>query len=272
VRALRDLGCSQRSACAIIGISERAMQYRCRRVDDPQLVERMKTLASERLRWGWRRLIIMVRREGFLIGERAFRRIYRSLGLHVMRTRKRHVRYVRGNTVEPALVPNARWSIDFMHARLSSGRAYRLLNIVDDCTAETLAIEPAFSFGSADVIRVLEALAFSRNLPSTLRSDNGSEFCSHRMLRWAADQNVVLHFIQPGKPTQNAKIESLNGRIRDELLNPHLFRSIDEVRIAAERWRDDYNEVRPHSGLGYLTPREFAKRLQTTPPSQLSAA
>ena len=232
----------------------------------------MKSLASERLRWGWRRLIIMIRREGFSIGERAFRRIYRMLGLHVMRTRKRHVRYVRGNTVEPALTPNARWSVDFMHARLISGRPYRLFNIVDDCTAETLAIEPAFSFGSADVIRVLERVIFARGLPTTIRSDNGSEFCSHRMLRWAADRNVQLHFIQPGKPTQNAKIESLNGRIRDELLNPHLFRSIDEVRTAAELWQIDYNEVRPHSGLGYLTPREYAGRFKTTHPSQLSAA
>lgn len=248
------------------------MQYRCRRADDPKLIARMKELASERLRWGWRRLIIMIRRDGFTVGERVFRRIYRALGLHVLRTRKRHVRYVRGNTIEPALAPNARWSVDFMHARLAFGRTYRLLNVVDDCTAETLAIEPAFSFGSADVIRVLERIAFARGLPTTLRSDNGSEFCSHRMLRWAADRNVQLHFIQPGKPTQNAKIESLNGRIRDELLNPHLFRSLDEVRAAAERWRVDYNNIRPHSALDYLTPREFADRLTTNQPSQFSAA
>jgi putative transposase len=248
------------------------MQYKPRRVDDPQLIERMKALAVERLRWGWRRLIIMIRREGWVIGERAFRRIYRSLGLHVLRTRKRHVRYVRGNAIEPVVAPNMRWSIDFMHARLNHGRVYRLLNVVDDFTGESLAIEPAFSFGSSDVIRVLEGIAFERGLPKTLRSDNGSEFCSHRMLQWSADRNVLLHFIQPGKPTQNAKIESLNGRIRDELLNPHLFRTIDEVRAVAEHWRIDFNEVRPHSTLGYLTPREFAERFQTTQPSQLSVA
>ncbi len=272
MRALRVHGVSQRSACKIIGISERAMQYRHRRQNDPALVERMKLLAAERLRWGWRRLLIMIRRDGFVVGERAFRRIYRALGLHVMRTRKRHVRYVRGTTIEPVTAPNERWSMDFMHARLSHGRTYRLLNVVDDFTGEILAIEPAFSFGSADVIRVLEDIAFERRLPTTVRSDNGSEFCSHRILRWSADRKVRLHLIQPGKPTQNAKIESLNGRVRDELLNPNVFRTIDEVRQAADAWRTDYNEVRPHSALGYQTPREFADHFQNTQPSQLSVA
>jgi putative transposase len=187
-----------------------------------------------------------------------------------MRTRKRHVRYVRGKALEPVNAPNERWSIDFMHARLPS-RPYRLFNVVDDCTNESLAT-PAFSFGRADVIRALEAIAFERGLPKTLRSDNGSEFFSHRMLRWAAANNVSLHFIRPGKPTQNAKIESLNGRIRDEVLNPSLFANLAEVRAAAEAWREDYNTVRPHSGLGYLTPREFAATFANQEPSQLSAA
>jgi len=272
VRALRERGCSQRGACRIVGISERAMQYRCRRRDDPRLIERMKALAGERPRWGWRRLLIMVRREGWGIGERAFRRIYRSLGLHVLRTRKRRVRYVRGNALEPATQPNERWSMDFMHARLTSQRSYRLLTVVDECTGESLAIAPRFSSGSANVIRALEAIAFERGLPKVLRADNGSEFCSHRMLRWAAEQNVALHFIQPGKPTQNAKIESLNGRIRDELLNPNLLATLTEVEAATEDWRADYNDVRPHSGLGYLTPREFAAQFAKHSPSQLPAA
>lgn len=244
------------------------MQYRPRRVEDPTLLARLPLLAAERLRWGWRRLLIMVRREGWTIGERAFRRIYRALGLHVVRTRKRHVRYVRGNAIEPAAHPDDRWSMDFMHTRVGA-RSCRLFNVTDDYTGEVLAIEAGFSFGSAEVIRVLENLAFERALPMTIRSDNGSEFCSHRMLSWAATRGVQLHFIQPGKPTQNAKIESLNGRIRDELLNPHVFGSIEELRSAADAWRSDYNDVRPHSSLGYLTPREFADRFQTTPPSQL---
>ena len=124
MRALRERGSSQRSACRVIGLSERAMQYRHRRIDDPELIERLKALAAERLRWGWRRLLIMIRREGWPIGERAFRRIYRALGLHVMRTRKRHVRYVRGNAVEAVSSANERGSLDFMHARLVHGRTY----------------------------------------------------------------------------------------------------------------------------------------------------
>jgi putative transposase len=248
------------------------MQYKSRRVEDPMLHARMKDLASERLRWGWRRLLIMIRREGFAIGERAFRRIYRSLGLHVLRTRKRHVRYVRGNAIEAATRPNERWSMDFIHARLDEGRPYRILNIVDDFTCETLCSYAAFSFGSADVIREIENIAFVRGYPTILRSDNGSEFCSRKMLRWSADTKIALHFIQPGKPTQNAKVESLNGRVRDELINPNIFRTIAEVRAAADAWRSDYNEVRPHSSLGYLTPSEFAARFEITQPSQLSAA
>jgi putative transposase len=197
----------------MVGISERAMQYRSRRKDDPSLIERLKVLARERLRWGWRRLLIMMRREGWVIGERAFRRIYRALALHVTRVRKRHVRYVRGKALEPVSRRNERWSLDFMHARTVHKRTYRLLNVVDDFTGEVLAIVPQFSFGSADVIQVLEDIAFARGFPTTLRFDNGSEFCSHRMLRWSADNAVRLHFTQPGKPTQNGKVESLNGRI-----------------------------------------------------------
>jgi len=232
------------------------------------LIERLKILARERLRWGWRRLLIMLRRDGWTIGERAFRRIYRALGLQVVRARKRHVRYVRGAAMEAVMRPNERWSLDFMHARTVYGRAYRLLNVVDDFTGEILAIVPQFSFGSSDVIRVLEDVAFERGLPTTLRFDNGSEFSSHRMLRWAADKTVRLHFIQPGKPTQNGKIESLNGRVRDELLNPNLFRSIDDVREAAHPWLIDYNTVRPHSSLDYLTPAEFVATLTLPTRSQ----
>jgi putative transposase len=133
-------------------------------------------------------------------------------------------------------------------------------------------LEIGFSFGSRDVIRCFEDLAFEGGFPETIRFDNGSEFTSHAMLRWGAERSVQLHFIDPGKPTQNAQIESLNGKIRDELLNAHSFRTIFEARREAADWRQDYNEIRPHSALGYLTPREFAERFQTTQPSQLTAA
>jgi putative transposase len=241
--------------------------------DDAALKARMHELAQERPRWGWRRLfIILRRREGYDVGETRFRRLYRELQLQVRPRKKRKVNYVRGGIVAAVGAANERWSIDFMHDRLTSGRGFRSLNVVDDFTRECLALEISHSFGIADVIRVFEALTFERGLPQSIRFDNGSEFTSHAMLRWAAERRVHLHFIQPGKPTQNANIESLNGKIRDELFNLHSFTNIFDVRELAERWRLDYNESRPHSALGYLTPREFVDRLKINQPSQFSAA
>lgn len=215
---------------------------------------------------------MLFKREGIAIGYDRFLRIYRANALQVRPRRKRKVNYVRGNVVPAVSRPNERWSIDFMHDRLANGRKIRTLNIVDDFTRECLALRIAYSFGSADVIREFEDIAFERGFPETIRFDNGPEFTSLALLRWSAERPVHLHFIEPGKPTQNANIESLNGKIRDELLNMHSFTTIFEARRAAEAWRDDYNDVRPHSALDLLTPREFADRLKNNPTSQLSAA
>lgn len=144
--------------------------------------------------------------------------------------------------------------------------------IIDDFTRECLALRIDYSLGSADVIREFEQIAFERDLPKTIRFDNGAEFTSHAMLRWAAERDVELHFIAPGKPTQNGSIESLNGKIRDELFNMHRFTTIFEARRRADEWKIDYNEVRPHSALGYQAPKEFAKVFKISLCSQLSAA
>jgi putative transposase len=272
VRALQEFGLSQVRACAIVGQPRRTLHYRGKPKDDGAIAERTQSLAQERPRWGWRRLLIMIRRDGIEVGEFRFRRIYRSLALQVRPRKKRKVRYVRGNVVPAVTRPNERWSIDFVHDRLTNGRNIRAIGIVDDFTRECLALEVGFSFGSHDVIRCFEDLAFERGFPETIWFDNGSEFTSHAMLRWGAERSVQLHFIDPGKPTQNAQIESLNGKIRDELLNAHSFRTIFEARRKAADWRQDYNEVRPHSALGYQTPREFAAEFQTKQSSQLSAA
>lgn len=273
MRALQGHGISRTRACQLVGLNRSNLYYRRKAKDDAALKARMHELAQERPRWGWRRLfIILRRREGYDVGETRFRRIYSELQLQVRPRKKRKVNYVRGAIVPAVSAPNERWSIDFMHDRLANGRGFRSLNVGDDFTRECLALEISHSFGSADVIRVFEALAFERGLPHSIRFDNGSEFTSHAMLRWAAERNVHLHFIQPGKPTQNANIESLNGKIRDELFNLHCFTNIFEVREIAERWRLDYNDTRPHSALDYLTPREFADRLKINPPSQFSAA
>jgi putative transposase len=159
-----------------------------------------------------------------------------------------------------------------MHDRLANVRTIRTMNVIDDFTRECLAIAVAFSFGSTDVIRELDDIAFERAFPETVRFDNGSEFTSLAMLRWSAERKIQMHFIEPGKATQNANIESLIGKIRDELLNMHSFATIFEARRSAEAWRADYNDVRPHSALDLLTPREFADRFKINHPSQLSAA
>jgi len=272
VRALQDLGLSERRACVIVGQPRRTLHYRAPPKDDAPIVERLKTLAAERPRWGWRRLLIMLRRERIEVGEYRFRRIYRSLGLQVRPRRKRHVRYVRGSAVPPVSMPNERWSLDFMHDTLANGRRIRTLMVIDDYTRECLAIAVDGGFSTARVLRVLEAVAFERGLPKTLRFDNGAELTSRAMLRWGAEHDVALHFIDPGKPTQNAHVESFNGKARDEFLNLHCFRSLPEARAAAEAWRQDYNEIRPHSSLGNLTPREFVRQHEMTQPSQLSVA
>ncbi len=146
------------------------------------------------------------------------------------------------------------------------------MNVVDDFTRECLALEIDYSFASAAVVRQLNHLVDERGLPATIRFDNGSEFTSRKMPQWGADRSVILHFIDPGKPTQNAQIESLNGRIRDEFLNAHSFSNIYSARQLAALWRDDYNESRPHSSLGYLTPKAFADAHEINIPSQLSVA
>ena len=271
MRALQDRGVSQRRACVIVGQPRRTLFYRSLPKRDGELRDRIQRLATERPRFGWRRLLIMFRREA-AIGEFRFRRLYKALQLQVRARRKRKVRYVRGASIAAVTHANERWSVDFMHDRLGNGRSIRAMNVVDDFTRECLAVEVNYAFASAAVIRLLDSIRDERGTPATIRFDNGSEFTSRAMLQWGADQGVALHFIDPGKPTQNAQIESLNGRIRDELLNAHTFTNIFAARRLAEEWRADYNDVRPHSALGYLTPREFAERHEPKQPSQLSVA
>ncbi|BDE06909.1 insertion element protein [Vulcanimicrobium alpinum] len=272
MRALQDLGVSQRAACRIARCPRSVAQYRVRRTDDPALLERLKALAAERRRFGYRRLTIMLRREGFVVNHKRVHRIYRNAGLQLRSRRKRGVRYVRGNVVPPVTRPNERWSLDFVHDALSNGRKFRSLTIIDDFTPESIGIEVDFSLTGERVVRVLSRLAQERGLPPTLKFDNGTEFTSNAMLGWAARVNVELHFIEPGKPTQNGSVESFNGRFRDELLNEHAFPTLFHARTAIEAWRIDYNHRRPHTALGGLTPAEFIEHHRTTPNSRLSAA
>lgn len=234
-------------------------------------MEKIKTLAMQRRRFGYRRITLMLRREGAAVNHKRVHRIYRKLGLQIRARRKRGVRYLRGIEIQAATRPNDRWSIDFVHDTLATGRKFRTLTIVDDCSRECIATEIDFSFPSLRVIQVLQRLASVRGLPTTIKSDNGGEFTSDKMLKWAGDHNVELHFIEPGRPMQNGHVESFNGRLRDEFLNEHAFPTIFHARTAIEEWRHDYNNHRPHSALDGLTPSEFLQHhLRTNPPKQVA--
>ena len=259
MRALQEFGLSQRAACRLTGCARSVAQYRIRRIDDPRMVERLKAIAAERRRFGYRRLGLMLRREGVVANHKRVYRIYRELALQLRPRRKRGVRYVRGNEIVPVLAPNQRWSVDFVHDRLSTGRAFRTLTVVDDFSRECIALEVDFSFSGARVARIFDRVALSRSLPPTIKSDNGSEFTSGKLLEWSVKTGVDLHFIEPGKPNQNAVVESFNGRLRDELLNEHSFPTIFHARSALEAWRFDYNQRRPHTTLDGMTPAEFLK-------------
>lgn len=205
-----------------------------------------------------------MRRQGHQIGKNKVYRIYREEGLQVRtKRRKKTVSRRRLSLPRPKAI-NRIWSMDFVHDELKGGRGFRLLTIVDHFSRESVAIEIGYSLRSSDVIRALSRLKVIRGLPRIITVDNGSEFSGNELDRWAHENGVQLHFIRPGKPTENAYIESFNGRLRDECLNTNIFYTIDEAKGVVEKWRQDYNDWRPHSGLGNETPTEYAKRSDET--------
>nr|WP_167493315.1 IS3 family transposase [Brevundimonas vancanneytii] len=257
-------GVSERRACSIIKADRKSVRYRSCRQPDTALRERLRALAVERRRFGYRRLFVLLRREGEASGKNRIYRLYREEGLTV---RKRRSRRRAIGTRAPILVearPNARWSLDFVHDQFATGRRFRILNVVDDVTRECLAAIPDTSISGRRVARELTALISRRGRPAMIVSDNGTEFTSTAILAWAQDQGVDWHYIAPGKPTQNGFVESFNGRMRDELLNESLFFGLDHARQKVAAWALDYNTRRPHSSIGYLTPEAFAASLTAT--------
>ena len=251
-------GMSERRACRIIGCERMTVRYRSRRPDDPHLRERLLALARERRRFGYRRLLIFLRREGFVVNHKRLFRIYHEERLMV-RKRGGRKRALGTRTPMPvAALPNDRWSLDFVSDQFVSGRRFRILGIYDDCTRECLATVADVSLSGRRVARELDLLITARGKPKTIVSDNGTELTSNAILAWAADTRVDWHYIDPGKPVQNAFIESFNGRLRDEFLNETLFTSLMQARLALEEWRRDYNSVRPHSRIRWLTPAAYA--------------
>ena len=260
LQALLDV--SERRACRIIEADRTSMRYQSRRGDDAELREKLRVLAQERRRFGYRRLHILLRRDGVIINRKKTQRLYREEGLTVRR-RKGRKRAV-GTRIRPPVLalPNQCWSLDFVHDQLVTGRRFRVLNVVDDVTRECLRAVPDTSISGRRVVRELTDLITERGKPGMIVSDNGTELTSNAVLAWCGEAQVKWHYTTPGKPTDNAFAESFNGRMRDELLNETLFMSLDHAREKVAAWTDDYNNQRPHSSLGYATPAAFAAELE----------
>jgi putative transposase len=257
---------SERCACRYTGFARSTQRYRTRRPPRAELRERLQTLAVLRPRWGYRRLYRLLRREGLVVNRKLVQRVYREEGLHVRRRKRKRVAVARAPIAVPTRA-NELLSMDFVSDALGDGRRFRALTIVDAVTRESPAIEVDFSLPGERVVRTLDELGQTRGYPVGIVCDNGPEFRSEALDQWAAAHSVALHFIDPGKPIQNAFIESFNGRLRDECLNESWFVSLADAQQTIEAWRIDYNVTRPHSGLAGRTPEEFAKALQVTAPS-----
>lgn len=251
---------SERRACRLFQLSRTANRYHTIRVDDPKVIARIKELAERRRRFGYRRLFNLLQREGINMNQKKFRRIYREQKLSLKVRKKSKIKSLPRAPIEPPSGPNQRWSMDFMSDQLGpSGRRFRVLTVVDDFTRECVALYADYSIPGLTVTKILSEL---KRRPKIFNIDNGSEFTGRAMDTWAFEHGVKLDFIRPGKPNENAFIESFNGKFRDECLSENWFVSLEDVRKTIEEWRIDYNENRPHSSLGNLTPKEFAD--QTT--------
>jgi putative transposase len=258
-RVVREHGYSERAACRLVGVDRSAFRYERADRGDDALRHRLRDLAGQRRRFGYRRLAVLLRREGTAVNLKRVWRLYREERLSVRRRggRKRAL-----GTRAPMAVPRAadqRWSLDFVSDALADGRRFRVLCVVDDFTREALATVVDTSIGGARVARELDRLVAERQCPAMVVSDNGTELTSTAVLRWAEERGVEWHYIAPGKPQQNAFVESFNGRFRDECLNEHVFASLAEARRLIEEWRTDYNRSRPHGSLSGRTPEEFAR-------------
>ncbi|WP_323042958.1 IS3 family transposase [Gemmobacter sp.] len=261
LRALKGHPISQRRACVLIGVDPKTVR-RDRPPDNPEIREEMHRIAEKRRRFGYRRVGIMLERKGMIMNEKKLYRIYREEGLSVHRRRGR--KRARGSrTPMPVpLRPNQRWSLDFLSDTFGTCRKFRILAVNDDCCRENLALIADTSISGARVARELDALVRIYGKPACIVSDNGTEFTSKAILKWANENGVEWHYIDPGRPQQNGFIESFNGSLRDECLNEEIFDSLADARRKLAIWRYDYNNVRPHSSLGNRTPAEARRTLE----------
>jgi putative transposase len=251
---------SEKRACGLIGITRWSNRYQSRRDQQSELRMRLRELAGARTRYGYRRLTVMLRREGWVVNAKRIYRLYRQEALQV-RTAKRAKRAAHVRVCLPVATRlNQRWSMDFVSDRFADGRWFRILTVVDQYTRECLCAYADRSQTGDKVVEQLKRQVALRGAPESITTDNGSEFAGRAMETWAYQTGVKLDFIRPGKPVENGYIESFNGRLRDECLNGEVFFNLTDAREKLERWRRDYNHTRPHSALADHTPAEFANR------------
>ena len=255
-------GFSERRACRLTGINRSTKRYAStKRSEDEAIAQRMIALAARWKRFGYRRINIMLEREGIKLNHKKAYRIYKASGLTLKRKVKRKHYEKRGNPNPVSIVPNTRWSMDFVADKTVHGQKFRIFTLIDETTRECLALEVETSITGRKVTMFLNRTALFRGLPKEILTDNGSEFTSNAMNHWTYEKRVDHIFIDPGKPMQNGFAESFNGRLRDECLNQHWFKTVAEAREIVESWRQDYNDIRPHSALNNLTPNEYIQEL-----------
>ena len=253
-------GLSEKRACGLIGITRWINRYKSRRDPQSRLRMRLRELAGTRVRYGYRRLTVLLRREGWPVNAKRVYRLYREEGLQVQTARRaKRATHARVPLPEPVR-PNQRWSMDFISDRLADGRWFRILTVVDQYTRECLCAYADRSQTGEKVVEQMKRLTKLRKAPESITTDNGSEFAGAAMDAWAHQAGVKLDFIRPGRPVQNGYIESFNGRLRDECLNGEIFFHLTDAREKLEKWRRDYNQHRPHTALADRTPEEFARQ------------
>ena len=247
---------SQRRACGLMTVAVSSYRYQTRRSDE-RLRAKLVELAREKPRFGYRRLHVLLRRSGEAVNHKRVQRVYREAGLSIRRKKRKHCVRV-GQPLRVWTAANQEWALDFVHDTVESGRAIRVLSVVDAYTRECLALEVDTSFASRRVTRVLEATIAERGMPQAIRCDNGPELTSRHFLAWCIERKIELTHIQPGRPMQNGHVESFHGKLRDECLSVSWFENLFAARRKIAAWRAEYNQERPHSSLGYRTPEEFA--------------
>jgi len=250
--------------CQLVALDRNTFRYRSRRPDDPVLRRRIREIADTKRRYGCPRIYVRLRREGWPVNHKKVERLYREEGLSLRRRTRKKATAVPRVALPTPTRPGLCYAMDFVHDRLATGRRFKCLTMTDPYSKEVPVIEVDFSIGGDRVCRILDRLFAERPLPETVILDNGPEFAGTALDAWADHHGVRLHFIQPGKPVQNAFIESFNGKFRDECLNEHWFLTLQEAQVVIEAWRREYNEERTHSTIGDVTPLEFIKNHQNT--------